>query len=139
MRDGHPVNNLESTWTDQFVVYVLDLDPTGKDKLMTNKDGSRKKGYVYVGQSSNPIEVRIAQHRLESTSRAGRYIGANPTKDREFTLREHRTVYTKAHAEELEAKLAAEYDRNDFLVDAGHVTPRKIRRMAAKARASVEK
>ena len=134
VRQGHAVNGVESTWVDEFVVYVFDLDPTGKEKLMTNKDGSRKKGYVYVGQSANPLDVRIDQHLRQRTSKSGKDIGAKPTKDRAFTLREHRTVYTQEHSKELEKQLAAQYDRRDFLVDAGHVTPRKLRKRDAKAR-----
>lgn len=135
IRRGHAVNNVESTWVHEYVVYVFDLDPTGKDKLMTNKDGSRKKGYVYVGQSGNPLDVRIAQHRRASTSKKGKDIGAKPTKNRSFTLREHRTVFTADHAEELEAQLARHYERRGFLVDAGHVTPRKLAKKAAKSEA----
>jgi hypothetical protein len=126
VREGHAVNNLESTWVDEFVVYVFDLDPSGKEKLMTNKDGSRKKGYVYVGQSANPLEVRVEQHRRQRTSKAGKDIGAKPTKNRAFTLREHRIVFTEDHSIEVEKQLAAEYDRKNYLVDAGHVTPRKL-------------
>ena len=138
VREGHAVNNLDSTWADEFVVYVFDLDPTGKEKLMMNKDGSRKKGYVYVGQSSNPLGVRVEQHRRQRTSKAGKDIGARPTRNRAFTLREHRIVYTEAHSIEVEKQLAAEYDRNNYLVDAGHVTPRKLKKKAAKTRANVE-
>jgi len=138
VRDGHAVNNLESTWVDEFVVYVLDLDQSGKEKQMMNKDGSRKKGYIYVGQSANPLDVRIDQHRRQRTSKSGKDIGANPTKDRAFTLREFRKVFTQEHSKELEKQLAAEYDRRNFLVDAGHVTPRKLRKRAAKAKANVE-
>lgn len=138
VREGHAVNNLESTWVDEFVVYVFDLDPSGKEKLMTNKDGSRKKGYVYIGQSANPLDVRIDQHRRQRTSKAGKDIGARPTRNRAFTLREHRIVYTEAHSMEVEKQLAAEYDRNNYLVDAGHVTPRKLKKKAAKTRANVE-
>jgi hypothetical protein len=134
VREGHAVNNLESTWVDEFVVYVFDLDPTGMEELMTNKDGSRKKGYVYVGQSANPLEVRVEQHRRQRTSRAGKDIGARATKNRAFSLREHRIVYTEDHSMELEKQLAAEFDRKDYLVDAGHVTPRKLRKRDAKAR-----
>jgi hypothetical protein len=126
VREGHAVNNLESTWVDEFVVYVFDLDQAGKEKLMTNKDGSRKKGYVYVGQSANPLEVRIEQHRRQRTSSAGKDIGAKPTKNRAFTLREYRIVFTEEHSKEVEKRLAAEYDRRNYLVDAGHVTPRKL-------------
>ena len=138
VRDGHAVNNVESTWVDEFVVYVFDLDPTGKEKLMMNKDGSRKKGYVYVGQSSNPLGVRVEQHRRQRTSKAGKDIGARPTRNRAFTLREHRIVYTEAHSIEVEKQLAAEYDRNNYLVDVGHVTPRKLKKKATKTRANVE-
>ena len=138
VREGHAVNNLDSTWADEFVVYVFDLDSSGKEKLMTNNDGSRKKGYVYVGQSSNPLGVRVEQHRRQRTSKAGKDIGAKPTKNRAFTLREHRIVFTEEHSKELEKELAAEYDRRNFLVDAGHVTPRKLRKRDAKARANVE-
>ena len=134
VRRGHAVNSVESTWADEFVVYVFDLDPTGKEKPMMNKDGSRKKGYVYVGQSANPLDVRIDQHRRQRTSKSGKDIGAKPTKDRGFTLREQRTVYTQEHSKELERNLAAQYDRRDFLVDAGHVTPRKLRKINAKAK-----
>jgi len=133
VRLGHAVNNVESTWVDEFVVYIFDLDPTGKEKQMTNNDGSRKKGYVYVGQSANPLDIRIGQHRRERTSMSGKDIGAKPTRDRAFTLREYRTVYTQEHSKELERQLAAQYDRRDFLVDAGHVTPRKLRKREAKA------
>lgn len=137
VRQGHAVNNLESTWVDEFVVYVFDLDPSGKEKLMTNKDGSRKNGYVYIGQSANPLDVRIDQHRRQRTSKAGKDIGARPTRNRAFTLREHRIVYTEAHSMEVEKQLAAEYDRNNYLVDAGHVTPRKLKKKAAETRANV--
>lgn len=136
IRDGHAVNNVESTWVDVFVVYVFDLDPTGKEKLMMNKDGSRKKGYVYVGQSANPLDVRIDQHRRQKTSKSGKDVGAKPTKNRAFTLREHRIVFTEEHSKELEKEVAAEYDRRNFLVDAGHVTPRKLRNRVAKGKAN---
>jgi hypothetical protein len=123
VRQGYAVINVESTWVDEFVVYAFDLDPTGKDKLMMNKDGSRKKGFVHVGQSEKSLDVRIDQHRRQKTSKFGKDIGAKPTKDRAFTLREFRRVFTQEHSKELEEKLAAYYDRRNFLVDAGHVRP----------------
>lgn len=136
IREGHAVNNLRSTWADEFVVYVFNLDPAGKEKQMTNRDGSRKKGYVYVGQSSNPLDVRIEQHRRQRVSKSGKDIGAKPTKNRAFSLREHRVVFTEQHSKELEKQLAAEYHRKDYLVDAGHVTPRKLAKKSAGSKAT---
>lgn len=136
VREGHPVNNVKSTWADEFIVYVLDLDPAGKEKQMTNEDGTRKAGYVYVGRSANTLEVRVAQHRRQRTSRTGRDIGAKPTKNRSFTVREHYVVFTDKHSAELEEQVAANYEQKNFLVEAGDVTPRKLERKAAKIKTS---
>ena len=132
VRQGHAVNNLPSSLEDEWVVYVLALSEEGKEKLLQNRDGTRKKGYVYVGQTSNSLEVRMAQHRGEQKSRTGRHLGARPTRDRRFELLYYEIVHTASHALERERQLADKYEKRNYLVDAGDVTPRKLRRKVLK-------
>jgi hypothetical protein len=138
VRLGHAVNNLPSSLETEWVVYVLALSEEGKEKLMRNKDQSRKRGYIYVGQTSNPLEVRLAQHRGEQLSRTGRHLGARPTRERTFEVLHHEVVYSARHALEREQELADAYECKNYLVDAGEATPRKRRRKARKATATSE-
>jgi len=131
-RQGHAVNNLPSSLEDEWVVYVLALSEKGKERQMQNKNGKRKKGYVYVGQTSNSLEVRIAQHRGEQLSQTNRHLGARPTRNRSFEVVYHEVVFTASHALERERQLAEDYERKNYLVDAGEATPRKLRRKALK-------
>ena len=132
IRQGHAVNNLASSLEDEWVVYVLALSEEGKENQMRNRNGTRKRGYVYIGQTSNPLEVRVAQHRGEKLSRSNRHLGARPTRNRSFEVVYHELVYTASHALERERQLADEYERKNFLVEAGEATPRKLRRKMLK-------
>lgn len=133
VRGGHALNGLAITWSQQWVVYVLDLDHSDKSEQMKNSDGSGKFGYVYVGQSSNSLEIRLAQHRRVMSSKSGRNIGARATKNRQiFGVLHNETVFSADHAKEREIALAKAWEARGYLVDAGHVTPHKLRKRSTK-------
>lgn len=54
-------------------VYVLDVDPDHPEPF---RDRGAKNHVVYVGQTSNDIEIRLLQHRGERRGKDGQYLGA---------------------------------------------------------------
>ena len=113
---GHTVNHPTSTWR----VYVIDLDDA---VLPESKRKDGLKGWVYVGETSKPIEERVDQHR--TGARKGPKKLFNNQAHRHFvgwneTLTPTKVFYSAAAAKAAEARLAEELRADGYRVEGGH-------------------
>jgi hypothetical protein len=114
MRQGFTVNGDTRVWR----LYVIELDDG------VGPRASARHPWVYVGETSIPIEERFEQHRLGVRNRRGPLF-ARAVRDHAVRLRpdlfEHEPLhFTAADSKVAEALLAARLEAAGFSVKGGH-------------------
>lgn len=110
--EGYTVNRYTIVWH----VYVLELD--------SSEIKDRGEGYVYVGETSAALEIRLKQHRRELLSKKGKPLWAKsiqvPIIGYSLGLAPKETYYSEAQAKRAEAESAQALRDRNYLVLGGH-------------------
>ena len=110
--DGYTVNRNTRVWQ----VYVLEIDST--------EVKNPGEGYMYIGETSLPLEIRLQQHRGGLLSKKGKSLSAPSIKVPIIGLCSHlapqQVYYSKSQAVRAEAELARDLRNKGYLVRGGH-------------------
>lgn len=103
--------------TTVYRMYVIELDPEGID------DGGR--GYLYVGETSKPIEERFEQHRTGARNTAGTVKLASAVVYKRGLCLRHDLIpggvyFSRKASKEAEARLAERLRGRGYRVEGGH-------------------
>ena len=111
LRKGFTVNG----HTEVRRLYVINLNNPQKADVGA--------GYVYVGETSHPLEKRLQQH-LTGESDRGKDLSSNVVKrygvDLNLDLTPTATYLTKKQAQKAERRLAARLRAKGYCVEGGH-------------------
>ena len=116
--DGYTVNRDTTTWH----VYVIDLDDAS---LPTKDRPANFQGWVYVGETSIPIEGRFAQHKSGARTKNGKASLSN-SKVREHgtginvELTGNEALFSQQAAKKAEKRLARQLRAHEWVVEGGH-------------------
>ena len=102
--------------TTVYRMYVIELDAEGISDV--------GRGYVYVGETSKPIEERFEQHRTNARSASGQKLASSVCYRRGLHLR-HDLIpsgvyFSRKASREAEARLAERLRKKGYRVEGGH-------------------
>lgn len=110
--EGYTVNRYTIVWR----VYVLELDSSEIEDC--------GEGYVYVGETSAALEIRLKQHRRELLSKKGKPLWAKsiqvPIIGFSLELAPKELYYSERQAKRAEAELAQALRDKNYIVLGGH-------------------
>lgn len=108
--------NRDAAAGSTYHVYVVELDPALCIKLgCLSRNG---KAPVYVGQSSQPPEVRFRQHK--DGYKASKYVRTYGVRLMPRLYRDVRALPTRTASLEAEQRLAEKLERMGYCVFGGH-------------------
>lgn len=102
--------------TTVYRMYVIELNPEGTSDV--------GRGYLYVGETSIPIEERFIQHKTNARTASGRSLASRVVRKKGLRLR-HDLIpsglyFSRKASREAEARLAERLRQKGYRVEGGH-------------------